>query len=170
MPAGATYEPIATTTLSSGSGTIDFTSIPGTYTDLKLVLSALSTATTTRVYCRVNSNTGSNYSLTLLTGSGAAASSFILSSQTFWNLTYSTANGVSTTNPDLLIFDFFSYAGSTNKTVLVSTANDNNGSGEVQRNVCLWAQTTAITSINLYTSANQFATGTTATLYGIKAA
>ena len=162
MAAGSTYELITSTTLSTGSGTIDFSSIPGTYTHLRLVLSALSTATTTRVYCRVNSNTGSNYSLTLLTGSGAAASSFGLSSQT-----YSTANGVSTTIPDLLIFDFFNYAGSTNKTVLVSTSNDNNGSGEVQRNVCLWSQTTAISSINLYTNANQFASGTRASLYGI---
>ena len=38
----ATYEPIATTTLGSAATNITFSSIPATYTDLRLVLVARS--------------------------------------------------------------------------------------------------------------------------------
>ena len=44
-----TYEPIATTTLGSAAASITFSSIAGTYTDLRLVLSLIP-ATGTRPY------------------------------------------------------------------------------------------------------------------------
>jgi len=40
MAAGKTYEPIATTTLSSSAATITFSSISGSYTDLVFVSTA----------------------------------------------------------------------------------------------------------------------------------
>jgi hypothetical protein len=64
--------------------------------------------------------------------------------------------------------DIFSYAGSTNKTALVTSQSDQNGSGAVERSCGLWRNTAAITRIDIFpNSANNFATGTTATLYGI---
>ena len=69
----------------------------------------------------------------------------------------------------LYTLDIFSYTGSTNKTVLVTNSVDQNGSGQVGRVVGLWRNTAAITTITLSDSSN-FAIGTTATLYGIKAA
>jgi hypothetical protein len=64
--------------------------------------------------------------------------------------------------------DIFSYAGSTFKTCLITRSSDQNGSGEVMREVSLWRNTAAITTIlfRLSTSGN-YATGTTATIYGI---
>jgi hypothetical protein len=48
-------------------------------------------------------------------------------------------------------------------------AIDKNGSGAVWQIVGLWRSTSAITSINFFSSTgNNFAIGTTATLYGIK--
>jgi hypothetical protein len=65
----------------------------------------------------------------------------------------------------------FNYAGSTNKTFLVENAADQNGSGDFTAVVGLWRSTSAITAVNLIMGGTaQYKTGTTATLYGIKAA
>jgi hypothetical protein len=64
--------------------------------------------------------------------------------------------------------NIFSYAGSTNKTCLIESSEDKNGSGSTVRTVGLWRDTSAITSIEVLMSSSTFATGTIATLYGIK--
>ena len=153
----ATYEPIATTTLSSAA-TITFSSIPATYTDLIMVVSAPTAASTAYTNMQINSDTATNYSWTLLDGDGAAANSSRGTSTTFiptWQR--------STTDPTMGIVHFLSYAGSTYKTVLVegSTASLNT----VSRRVGLWRSTSAITTIYI---AATLPIGTTATLYGIK--
>ena len=67
--------------------------------------------------------------------------------------------------------DIFSYAGSTVKSGLISAANDNNGSGDVDVAIGLYNSTSAISSITLSNQAALlFDVGTTATLYGILAA
>jgi hypothetical protein len=163
----ATYEPIATTTLGSAASSITFSTIPATYTDLRLVLKATSTGNCD-VLMRFNSDSSSNYSLTILSGNGTTASSYRDSNQTSMNFEY--ASTALSTTPTLYQSDIFSYAGSTYKTTLFRESGDLNGSGNLQNTVFLWRSTSAITTINLLTSANNFATGTTATLYGIKAA
>ena len=69
-----------------------------------------------------------------------------------------------------MIADIFSYAGSTNKTLLITGANDVNGDGSSEKNVGLWRSTSAITSITIHLSSGNFANASTATLYGIQAA
>lgn len=162
-----TYEPIATTTLGSAASSITFSSIPSTYTDLRLVL-VCTTSVTTNATWRFNSDSGSNYSYTVISGNGTAASS---SSNTNSTAAYFTAAGnTSTTIPHMYTLDVFSYGGSTNKTSLVTESSDDNGSGKVASSVHLWRSTSAITSINIIISSGTYSTGTTATLYGIKAA
>jgi hypothetical protein len=46
MPAGNTYEAIATQTLGSAAASVTFSSIPGTYTDLVLVVAGTLTTGT----------------------------------------------------------------------------------------------------------------------------
>jgi hypothetical protein len=165
----ATYEPIATTTLGSAAASIAFTSITSAYTDLRLVVTSLASASTIGGMIQFNSDTGSNYSYTRLTGNGTAASTTRVSNFTQLNTAFS--GNATTTIPMLQTVDVFSYAGSTNKTILVTSQSDQNGSGNVERSVGLWRNTAAITRIDVFpNSANNFATGTTATLYGIKAA
>lgn len=162
----ATYEPIATTTLSSAASTITFSSIPGTYTDLRLVLvgtAALGSSTSERF--RFNSDSGSNYSVTILSGTGSAASSARQTSQTFLRGSYNA--GWDATQPAFITLDIFNYAGSTNKTCLTTVSMDFNGSGVVERLVGLWRNTAAITAIEIFTNTGDFKIGTTATLYGI---
>lgn len=162
----ATYEPIATATLGSAAASITFSSIPATYTDLRLVLVATATTGGINANVRFNGDTATNYSNTALGGDGSTAQSVAATSQTFNQLTV--FNGINATIPTLRTMDVFSYAGSTFKTALTSESNDFNGSGSVARTVQLWRSTSAISTILIYASSSTFATGTTATLYGIK--
>jgi hypothetical protein len=162
-----TYEPIATTTLTS-VGTITFSSIPSTYTDIRLIMSAIGVSNSV-IRFQFNGDTATNYSSTRMTGTGTAGTSSRSNTQNGGFLGPNTS-GVSTTIPSLITADIFSYASSKFKTVL-STANaDINTSGNFEATVSCWRSAAAITSILLYLNTNSFAVGTTATLYGIKAA
>lgn len=160
----ATYEPIATTTLGSAASSITFSSIPGTYTDLRLVLVCKNTSNNSNVRMYFN-NDQTNYSITRLYGTGAAAASNRSSNIT--EISLNDGYNITTAQPQFFSVDIFSYAGSTNKTALVISNQDENGAGEVGRYVGLWRNTAAITRLDLSISAGTFAVGTTATLYGI---
>ena len=161
----ATYEPIATTTLGSAASSITFSSIPATYTDLRLVIVGTPAAGAS-LDVNFNSDTGANYSRTTLYGDGSTANSTRNTGLTFWRATLALA----TTAPSLVTLDIFSYAGSTYKTGLSVFSGDANGSGYQYQNVNLWRSTSAINRIDLGLGGTNFNTGTTATLYGIKAA
>jgi hypothetical protein len=162
-----TYEPITTTTLGSATTTFTLNSIPATYTDLRLVL-VVRDASTFAANLRFNSDTGSNYSYTRLTGNGSSASSNQSTSNTYIGL-FPCTNAANTFA--LKTVDIFSYAGSTFKTCLVENSGDENGSGSVDRQIGLWRSTSAITSITIVNAGGaNFQIGTTATLYGIKEA
>lgn len=161
-----TYEPIATTTLGTTASSITFSSIPATYTDLKVVFTGTVTEVGETLYYRFNSDSGSNYSVTQVYGSGTnPVGTRRLTSATQLSTTY--AYSLDGTNPQMITFDVFSYAGSTNKTTIGSHSGDNNGAGGVDFTVGLWRNTSAITSIFLFCSYLTFKAGTTATLYGI---
>ena len=158
-----TYEKIATTTLGSATASINFTSIGSGYTDLRVVLVCVDTTTFPQV--RFNSDSGSNYSWTYLSGNGTAAQSGRFTNQTEF---YNNISGSSTV-PFMTTYDIFSYAGSTYKTMLFNEVNDKNGSGVISPKVGLWRSTSAITAVNLKADiyGTTFGAGTTATLYGI---
>ena len=158
-----TYEPIATTTLGSAASTITFSSIPSTYTDLKLIIVPTVTSGTADAKLTFNGDTATNYSQTRLQGTGTSALSGSRANDAFIYLDRNTINQT----PALESIDIFSYAGSTYKTLLQQNSEDFNGSGAVAVMVALWRSTAAITSITLTTTASTYAVGTTATLYGI---
>jgi regulatory protein YycH of two-component signal transduction system YycFG len=167
--ATATYERIATQTLVSAAATITFSSIAATYTDLRMVLVGTCTSTATFANCIFNSvSTGSLYSNTALYGDGTSALSAANTSANSYYL--GQTSQVQTSTPTSLMLDIFSYAGSTNKTALFTGSFDQNGSGAVERNVGLFRSTTAISSITMRVGSVNWAIGTIATLYGIKAA
>jgi hypothetical protein len=161
-----TYDPIATTTLSTATRSITFSSIPATYTDLRIVLVA---SFQTQVdYFEVTFNgTTTGYSWTYVQGDGSNASSGRISNNTKWVPNFPTGAG-STTIPMLSTTDIFSYAGSTFKSGLMETSANISSSGQVIRTVGLWRNTDAITSIKLEVQTYNWNAGTIATLYGIK--
>jgi len=157
-----TYDKIATTTLSVAASTIDFTSISSAYTDLRLILTTRPGAATYYLYLIFNSDTAANYSRTILDGNGASATSSRSSADNFALIGY-----MDTTYPTFQDVNIFSYAGSTNKTLLTRSSQDKNGSGQIYNIVGLWRSTSAITSISIKPQTSTIAAGTTATLYGI---
>lgn len=161
----ATYDKIATTTLGS-AGTISFTSIASTWTDLRIVLVCQgSTANDTNM--RFNNDGSTIYSQTRIGGNGSTGSSARFNSIGYVAIGNMTALP---TSPQwgLLTIDIFSYAGSTNKSALSTFAQDKNGSGAIEYTSSLWSSTAAITRVDLFpASSGTFAIGTTATIYGI---
>lgn len=160
-----TYEPIASTTLSSAASSITLSSIPSGFTDLRLVI-ALRDATSGYGLLRVNGDSGGNYSRTVLRGDGSAPSSFRSS-----NITEFYCKGSTAANSfALTTLDFMSYANtSVFKTILAADAGFDS---QVERTVYLWRSTAAITSIALLsvTAGATLAAGSTVALYGIRAA
>lgn len=162
----STYEPIATTTLSSAASSITFSSIASTWTDLRIAFTPAGGSGANAVTVRFNSDTATNYSRTSLYGDGASATSTRNTSST--RITFAAA--MQATYPEFYTLDIFSYSGSAYKTCLGTQSADANGSGYTASIVGLWRSTSAITSIELANNGGNFAAGTTATLYGIKAA
>lgn len=163
-----TYEPISSVTLTSAAASHTFTSIPGTFTDLVIVISSYTSNTSGAVEgvrMRFNSDSGSNYSNTRLTGDGSSAASTRRSNET---LMTGPIQGDSSGPFSVNVFHFMSYANtSVYKTVLMgsSAATD-----AVYRVIGLWRSTSAITSIEVFPSAGNFVAGSTLSLYGIKSA
>ena len=171
MAAGATYEPIATTTLGSAASSITFSSIAASWTDLRIIASLKGEGTFgTSAPSRISLNGdlgGSTYSQTYLRGDGSSASSGRQNSWPYMVGYQSTSNASS--QPTFYTCDIFSYTGSTYKTCLTTASADLNGSGYVYRYVNMWMNTAAITSISLSSpNGDNLAVGSTATLYGIK--
>jgi hypothetical protein len=161
-----TYEPIATTTLSSAAADITFSSISGAYTDLRLIFEGKAVSAGQDIYCQVNGDTASNYSHTRFIGDGSTATSSRGTSLAY--MRFSDGGSPQTGYASLTKVDFMNYSNTTTyKTAINRADNANRGMDAV---VNLWRSTAAITSIKFYISSGNIASGATATLYGIKSA
>jgi hypothetical protein len=159
-----TYVALRTETVAVATNTVTFSlsGISG-YTDLRLVARGVSSGGDIDLSFRLNGDTGSNYSRTFLWGSGSTAGSGRSTGLSFGRLNY--AGYWTTSNESVITADFMNYSNTTTfKTVL---SRDNNSAVGVGANVNLWRSTAAITSIEIYTSAFNFAVGSTFSLYGI---
>jgi hypothetical protein len=154
---------------SGGAANIEFTSIPGTFDDLAIYLSARSSTTYGNAWyeakLQLNSSDGSSrelYGTGSGTGSGTEASQIRILGVTSSGATASTFGSAFIYIPN--------YAGSTNKSVSVDSVSENNATASIAASAAgLWANTAAVTSLKflLLSSAN-FAQHSTAVLYGIK--
>lgn len=160
----STYTPIATQTLGSTSTIITFSSIPSTYTDLVLVVACLDSGAG-RTRLRLNGDSGTNYSRINLIGNGTSAASYTGTSEAQFDL--SIAAGTSSTSPTAQIISINNYANTTTNKTILSRYNLASGATEVMSG--LYRSTSAITSVSYFTQGTM-QIGTTATLYGIKAA
>jgi hypothetical protein len=158
-----TYVKIATVSVGVlGASSIDFTSIPSTYTDLNLVLS-LRTTTQDSVNISFNGST-SSFTSRFLEGSGATATSGTGTRYVVFPLT-TTSNTFSSSGVYIP-----NYAGSTNKSYSIDSVSEANATTAYADLVAgLWSSTSAINqiTISLATGGNVFVQYSTATLYGI---
>lgn len=162
MPAGSTYTPIATTTLGSAVASYTFSSIPGTYTDLVLIVGG-SISAAQNIGVEFNGDSGSNYSFIRIYGDGSGAFSDKISNLPFSYL------GINGTTQSTLVASIQNYA---NTTTFKTSLGRGNWAGEyVSAYVSTWRNTAAITSMKvLPAGANTLSSGTVLTLYGITAA
>lgn len=160
----ATYEKIATTTLGSASATVTFSAISGSYTDLYIVCN-LSFGSTTNLQMIFNSDSNTNYSNTILVGTGSSAISTRQSNQTRIVAGY---NGTSSSQRAIFNISLMNYSNTvTNKTALIRMGN---AGAEVIAQVGLYRSTSAITAIEFAAqNGDNISSGSTFTLYGIKA-
>jgi len=166
----ATYNKIATVTVGSGgANSIDFTSIPGTYTDLQILVSHRSTnaagAGSNALTFTFNGST-SNRSYRWLYNVGSANNTN--------NLIAGIVPGTSVTANTFANTSIYipNYASSNNKSASADSVTENNSSSDYELDLVanLWSNTAAITQITLYVTGGtyNFAQYSTATLYGIK--
>lgn len=161
----STYTPISSFTATTSVSSVTIAGIPQNYTDLVLVCNfGTSQGSNDGLLFRVNGDTGSNYSLTRLTGDGSNASSTRQTSST--SIIVGGVSGVDTTT--VTIYQLMGYSNTTtNKTIL---ARNNHPSSLLNAGVGLWRNTTAITSITLSPeNAANLRANSTFNLYGIDA-
>lgn len=159
-----TYVALRTETIAVATPSVTFNLAGVTgYTDLVLVADYTNSAAS-NILGRFNGDTASNYSWTYLDGNGSTATSGRGSNQTLMNFGYSFGAG----NRNNAIIQFMNYANTiTNKTVI---NRQNQPAGYVSAAVNMWRNTGAVTSINIFCDAGNFAVGSTFSIYGIAAA
>ena len=162
-----TYEPISTTTLTSNTTPVTFSSIPQTYTDLVLILNLGSTPSAQLTRMRFNGDAATNYSDTKVRGNGTTAYSTRISSDSEITLN-EFAYASTTLGKCNIIVNFMNYTNTTTyKTILFRSNNADLGT---ELGAGLWRSTAAISTIEVFNPGNNFLSGSTFTLYGIKAA
>lgn len=161
-----TYVALAKTVLTGTQQTITFSSIPSTYTDLLVLISARITPSTNYGVCRIrpNGSTTNDTVRELYNQDGIAGSSF----DTDFNFYAPGATATSNTFCNVEIY-IPNYAGSTNKVLSWTQVSENNSTTSyyMAANAGLWSNTAAITSLDIFQTTN-FASGSRFDLYGIK--
>ena len=167
-----TYEAIATVTVGSGgAASIQFTSIPQSYTDLNVLISARQTVVGgTNVNMKFNGSATGYTNRDIISAAGTVASeSTVLGTSSIKigfipdavNYTVSTFSNQYVYIPN--------YAGSNYKSVSTDNAMENDSTTVYFGLFAgLWSNSSAITSIDFTPETGNFAQYSTATLYGIK--
>jgi len=167
-----TYQLISSVTVGSGgASTIDFTSIPGTYTDLCIKFSGKSNFASVEndgFAFRFNGDTGANYSRRSVYATGTNATNLSNTGLTFGYA--GPLNGTSATNIFTSLDMYIpNYLSSNFKNISIDLVNQANQTGiNAFLTAAIWSNTAAITSITLFDySGSNLAQHSTAYLYGI---
>jgi hypothetical protein len=161
------FESIATTTISSATSSIEFTSIPSTYTHLQVRAHMVCSATN-NMYMQLGNgtiDTGSNYSWKQLWGESTNANCNDGQGQGFIYTGY-VANS---SYPAALIIDIADYANTNkHKTAKTMCANNNNTAGFVVHFSGRWGSSSAVDRLKITTGGGTFNQYSHFALYGIK--
>lgn len=179
MPPIATYDPIATQTLSSTSPTVTFSNISGNYTDLAIVAN-VNSDTATHFYARWGNgsvDTGSNYSQTAIFGRrNGANSAYEKGSERSSDFSYARITPFTYGVPSaslrfgLIVINLNNYSNTTTfKPALIrASTTENYAYAGTEMTSVLWRSTAAINQIQFSLASGNFNTGSTFSIYGIK--
>jgi hypothetical protein len=165
-----TFVKIATVTVGSGgAATMAFSSIPSTYTDLCVKISARDSRTTNTANSLNLSFNGSsaNFTCIFLEGQGVSPA---ISGSTSTGLIGISTTSTSTSNTFSNVEIYIpNYAGSSFKSISSDSVTEQNGiTAYADLLATLWSNTAAITSVTLTPNGGfSFLQYSTATLYGI---
>jgi hypothetical protein len=164
----ATFIKIASATVGSGGGSITFSSIPSTYTDLCLKLSVRSNRSASEDGLGIAPNSASSgYTYRILSGNGSNASSVATAYEQIWA---ARINGNTTTSNTFTSSEFYfpNYAGSTSKVYSGESVTENNGTEAFATlSAVSQSSTSAITSLLIQAINGTLMQYSTAVLYGI---
>ena len=167
----ATYTLISSNVLSSSAASVTFSSIPATYTDLVVRLSARATTTATNIWVTFNGSSATNYSVTVVGANTTSAISSRESSATYANNFYSVNRSTSTASTFSSAEIYIpSYTVSQNKPFSGMGVIENNSATTgfyIAANALLFRDTTAISSITLTSESGSFVADSSFYLYGI---
>ena len=163
-----TFELISSVTVGSGgAASIDFTSIPATYTDLCIKMSVRNTAAAVSgfVVAAFNGSTA-NFTARGVYGNGSSAASFSTPGNFVGELVAANATASTFSNLEMYIPN---YAGSSFKSYSVDSVGENNGtSAQATISAGLWSVSTAINQVTLTPNTGTLVQYSTAYLYGVK--
>jgi hypothetical protein len=165
-----TFELIASSTVGSGGvSSIDFTSIPSTYTDLCIKVSVRTAYASYEDFLKMTFNGAgaTNLSAKLLYGSGSAAVSANKTDGWTAAIDGNTATASTFGNAEIYIPN---YAGSAYKSFSADSVSETNATASAMGLIAgLWSSTSAITSISLASgNSSTVLQYSTAYLYGVK--
>lgn len=168
------YFSIATTTVGSGgASSVDFTSIPSTYTHLQVRYLARGSFAGNEIQMRMrlNSDTGSNYARHLLEGDGATAAAYATASGNLMALGSIPAATGTASAFGAGVVDILDYT-NTNKytTSRALSGQDRNGAGTIDLASSLWMNTNAVTTVSVFPDSGNLTQYSIVALYGIKGA
>ena len=165
-----TYQLIEAKTLSSSTSSVTFSSIPQTYTDLKMLVSARTDRSgqdNDALYISINSNT-SNLTSKLLEGIGSGTPNSYTASGTIkvFPIVGSTATANTFGNGEIY---FSNYTISQYKSFIGDGVNENNATQAIAGlSANLWSDNAGITSLTFTAIGTNFISDSTFYLYGIK--
>jgi hypothetical protein len=153
-------------------GTKTFSSIPGSYTDLQVLIRGRgdTAATSVGVTGLLNGDSGANYDNVYLQGANATASA--ASEITASNLNLGALPAASFANEaGVLILNVYHYLSAFHKKWLADMAwrtADSAAGSFIQKRAGNWSSTAAVTSITINAAAGNFVSGSKISLYGIR--
>jgi hypothetical protein len=154
-----TYTPLATVTLGTASSSVTFSSIPASYRDLVLVVAG-TTSASTGLYLRLNGDTAANYTAIYAYGTGSVAVSnttILMNGLLFGNFV--------SANQSVAINQLMDYSATDKHKTMIGRINQ--PSNDVIMTATRWANTSAVTSIQLLPQTGTMSVGMTASIYGI---
>ena len=166
----ATYTLISSVTVGSGgAATMAFSSIPSTYTDLVLLVSARTDeagANWSQSNITFNGS-ATGYTNRYLLGTGSATSSGTVGTTFVYGGRGTGAGATASTFGNSFVY-IPNYAGSNNKSVSTDDVTENNATAALAfLSAGLWSNSAAINSITITASGCNFVQYSTAYLYGI---
>lgn len=163
-----TYTLLNQVTLAAASSSVTLSNIPQNFADLVLVINYAPTTNTDSPYFQVN-NSASNYNVTWMAGSNGNTTSTSSSNSraqipVLWTVGATVADGSNN-----IIMQFMDYSAVDKHKTIIVRANSN--TNEVIAETVRWADTSAITSVRLSSTAlsSTLKSGTTFSLYGVVA-